>query len=268
MTSSLRLWLLVAALLAGALAVACGGNGDDGDDGDSGEPAPTVPAGDGEEPQDADADGGQEPAGDLGEELRNLAAEFGITEVKIDYEFSAAENGDSQSGSLTLYWKPPDAWRMDFSSDGEGVTMITTGETGYICSDVDGEGQCLRSPAAGAIPIPFLSFFADPDELTDLIDETILGLDVERSQETIAGRDASCFSIEGTIEGETGSAEYCFSSSGILLRLRSGGSDPTGGGEFRLEATSVEDEVSGEDLEPPYPVMELPDLPDLPDLDP
>jgi hypothetical protein len=64
--------------------------------------------------------------------------------------------------------------------------------------------------------------------------------------------------VSGTIEGEQGSAEYCFSSDGILLLLT--GSGPEGAGEFRLEATSVEGEVSDADLEPPFPVMEIPGL--------
>jgi hypothetical protein len=245
--------------MAGLLVAACGGGDDDNGDDNGDEPTATVPAGDrdaddGDGADDGDADNGD--GADLGDELRDLAAQFGVEEVKIEYDFSATGDGADETGSMTLYWKPPDAWRMDFSGGGEDAIFITTDEASYICA----EDQCLLSPLAEAIPIPFLSFITEPEELSDLIGENILGLDVDRSEREIAGMDATCFSMEGTIEGETGSGEYCFSDNGILLLLRAGGSGMDGAGEFSLEATSVDDEVDDEDFEPPFPVTDLSDL--------
>lgn len=79
MSSLLRLWLVVVALLAGALLAACDGNGDNGDDGD--QPTATMPVEDGEADEDqptatmpaedgeADQDGGVAAGGDAFEDV-------------------------------------------------------------------------------------------------------------------------------------------------------------------------------------------------------
>jgi hypothetical protein len=56
------------------------------------------------------------------------------------------------------------------------------------------------------------------------------------------------------VEGQSGSAEYCFNDDGLLLRL-DGGSE--GGANFTLEATSVEGSVADADLELPYDVLDI-----------
>jgi hypothetical protein len=251
----IRVLLPVAALLAATLFFACGG-GDNGDDGDTEQPTATeqVDAG-GETPQDADGDAD----GDAASSLRNLAGQFAEQEAKVAYTFSTTSAGETMDGSFTLYWKPPDSWRMDISSPDGDATILLTGGSSYLCT-AEGGGQCLQSPL-GNIPVPFLSYFTDPNGLTDLVDTSLGGadVDVEESSREIAGQDATCFSVSGTIEGEQGSGEYCFSDDGILL-LVSASSDQ---GDFQLEATSVEGSVSDADLEPPYPVQEIPGLDDI-----
>jgi hypothetical protein len=251
----LRPWLLMLAVLAGALFLACNG-GDDGDDdgGDAGgQAAATQPAdGDGEGDGDGgDADG--DAGGDVSGELRDLAARWGVTEVKVVYNMSTTLAGESQDSTMTLYWKPPDSWRMDMAVAGLDSTLISAEGKAYVCTT----GQCIETPIEDAIPVPFLGDLTDPDEFAGLIDDSITGVDIDRSSETIAGVDATCFSFEGTFEGEAGAGSYCFSDDGLLLRLEAGGTDT---GVFSLEATSVEDEVSDEDLEPPFPVLEIPGL--------
>lgn len=237
MINSWRLSLVGLALFAGALLAACGGNGDGGGNGDADEPTAV---------EDVD--------GDLSAELQRLADEFGAEEVKISYRFSSSVDGETMDGTMTLFWKPPDAWRVDFSFEGAEVSIITTEDKSYFCTAEFGAGQCLESPLAEALPLPFLSFFTEPDTLADLIGETA-GLDIERSSRDIGGESASCFSAEGVIGGEEGSAEYCFSDRGILLLLRATGG---AGEEFSVEATDVENEVTSSDLEPLYPILELP----------
>lgn len=248
MIHSWRLSLVVFALLAGALLAACGGGDDNGD---SEEPTAV-------EDVDDDQDGGDgspgDSDGDASADLQRLAGEFGAEEVKITYQFSSSGDGESIDGTMTLFWKPPDAWRVDFSFEEAEVSIITTAGKSYLCTAEFGVGQCLESPVAEALPVPFLSFFTEPDTLTDLIGETA-GRDIERSSRDIAGESASCFSVEGVIGGEEGSAEYCFSDRGILLLLRAAGG---GGGEFSIEATEIEDEVNSSDLEPLYPILEIP----------
>lgn len=89
--------------------------------------------------------------------------------------------------------------------------------------------------------------------------------DVDTSQRSIAGIDAACFTASGALTdlGE-GEGEVCFSDEGLLLYL-SGEAD---GASSVFEATSVSTDVTDEDFEPPYEVIELPDLEDLEDLIP
>ena len=258
MATSFRLGLMIVALLAGSLAFACGGGaGTSDDDGDDDGDQPE--ASEGADGDDADGDG---DGGDLQDELRKLAEEFGVREVKIEYSFSSTGDGSTDDeGTITLYWKPPDAWRVDISSSAGDLILINSDGTSYLCTSAGGTGQCLESPIGDVVPIPFLSVFTDPDGLSELIDVALAGVDVDRSDRTIAGQDATCFSISATIEGETGATEYCFREDGILLLLRAGGSDAEGAGAFTLEATNVEDSVSDSDLEPPYDVTEIPGLP-------
>ena len=247
---SLRAILLIVALIAGSIALACGDSG--GDD-------PDEPSADEEVDGDPDGDdenGDDESTGDASSDLLAIAEDFGAEEFKIEYTMvtGVAEN----DGTITIYWKPPDNWRMDMSIGGSAISMLNVDGTPYICSSDDGVEQCLESPLGDTLPVPFLSIFTDPDGFTDLIDTTFAGVDVDRSDRTIAGQDAACYSISGDIEGETGSAEYCFGDSGVLLLLRA---VIEGEAEFSLEATSVEDSVSDADLEPPFDVVESPDFP-------
>ena len=142
MHSSLKYLLLVVALFAGALLFACSSDDDDG----SGSDKPTV-----EQPIDESdgddegngADGDDDPT-DVSAELRDLAEQFGITEVKVTYDFSGPGVGDSNFVSqMVLYSKPPDRWRMDITSPEGDISMIFDGESTLICASEGGEGTCL-----------------------------------------------------------------------------------------------------------------------------
>ncbi len=258
MAKFMRTLLIGTALLVGALLLACGS--DDG--GDSGGPtdAPDATSPSDESPTEPPDANGDQPAGDAATELRDVAGGFGEREIKIEYEFTSGLADGTGDGTMTLYWKPPDAQRTDIStSDGE-VTLITTASATYFCSPEDG-GQCFESPIGDSLMPSFFGIFTDPDTLTGQIDASFRGVDVDRSSRTIAGQDATCFSISGMIDDQTGAAEYCFRDYGVLLLMRAG--DSLSGGEFSLEAISVEDSVSDSDLEPPYEVFDLGDIPDL-----
>lgn len=253
MTHSWRMLLLAAALLAGALLVAaCGGGG-----GDDSEPGAT-------EATDGDTtDGDSEPSGGALDDLLSLTAAYGLKEVKVTYRMSGA-GLEGEEGTMTIYWKPGIGWRIDFSSDGSEGSFIVKADESYICAMEGGEGQCLVSPLGTDLPVPFLGSLTDPGEFGSLIDETFLGADVDRSSRTIAGRDAECFAVMSSALGEDVSAEYCFGD-GLLLYL-SADTPGVDGGAFTLEAIEIEDGVSDADLEPIYPVLEIPGLDDT-DLD-
>ncbi len=272
MTRFMRLLLVTAALLAASLVVACSSDSDDnGDNGGSdGQPDATEPAdGDNGDNGDGGDDGNGSSDGDGGDitgELRDLADRFGDQEFKIEFNYSSSTGGVvDDEGTMTLYWKPPDGWRMDIGSDSGDATMITQGGTSYICSADGGEAQCFESPVASDSGVPFLSLFTDPNALTAQIDSTISGgdVDVNRSSRNIAGVDATCYEYSGTIDGEAGEAEYCFGDNGMLLALVGAESDAGSTSAFSLEATNVSTSVSSSDLEPPYPILDLGDLGDL-----
>ena len=248
----LRIWMMVLALLGGALLFACGGDDDDADGGDVDQPTATEEADGG----DGGADGGQDTDGgdDASSDLRDLAGKLANKEVKATYQLSGTSDGESLESSFTLYLKPPDTWRVDFSSEGTESIFISKAGTGYLCSAEGGEGTCLESPVGSAAPIPFLDLFTNPESFSSTVDAQLTGLDIERSSREIAGQDATCFSASGEVEGEQGSVEYCFSDDGILLLVRGGGEDT---GEFSIEATSIEGSVTDADFEPPYEVLDI-----------
>ena len=247
MHSSLKYLLLVVALFAGALLFACSSDDDGGGNG-SDEPDAEQPADDSD---DNDGD-------DVSDELRDLAGQFGITEVRVTYDFSGPGVGPADFESqMILYSKPPDRWRMDIASPAGDISMIFDGESTLICASEGGEGTCLESPLGDVFGVPFFNIFTDPGEIDDLV-ETALGVEVSRSSREIAGQDANCFSFSGGIDDASGAGEYCFRDDGVLLLLRAEGVD--GDEDFKIEATEVRDSVSDSDLEPPYEVLDLGDL--------
>jgi hypothetical protein len=64
------------------------------------------------------------------------------------------------------------------------------------------------------------------------------------------------------VKGKQGSAEWCFSPSGVLLLFQGQSQSSTGGTEaFKIEATAASPNVSDSDFAPPYPVKQLPTVP-------
>ena len=258
MRRSLRYLLIVVILLAGALLITCSSSDDD--DGGNGSDEPTVeqPADDSEDDDEGNGDDGDDEPTDVSDELRDLAEQFGITKVRVTYDFSGPGVGDTDFVSqMVLYSKPPDRWRMDITSPEGDISMIFDGESTLLCASEGGVGTCLAAPLDDALAVPFLNIFTDPGEFNNLVEES-LGVDVSRSNREIAGQDANCFSFSGGIDDTSGAGEYCFRDDGVLLLLRAEGLD--GGDDFTMEATDVRDSVSDSDLEPPFEVLDLGDL--------
>jgi hypothetical protein len=263
MRGSLKYLLLVVALFAGALLFACSSSDDDGDNG-SAEPTADQSADDGDSDDDnGNTDDGDSDDDDVSDALRSLAEQFGVSEVKVTYDFTAPGLTDTDPDSevvsqMVLYSKPPDRWRMDIISPDGDISMISDGESTLICAaEGDDEGACFASPLDDALAVPFLNIFTDPGEIDGLIDEA-LGVDVSRSSREIAGQDANCFSFSASDDGTTGSGEYCFRDDGVLLLLRADALD--GDDDFSMEAVEVSDSVSDSDLEAPYDILDFGDI--------
>jgi len=233
---------MILALAAGSFGLfACSGDGDD--DSDNGN-EPTA-AGTSEAGGEPTTSGG----GDANSELSDLATGLAESPGKVAYTFTSSAGTTESTGSFTLFWNPPGFWRIDMETDGTTVTFITVDGSTYSCA----EGACFESPVG--IPLPFLSFLTNPESLVDLVDTEAAGIEFEKSDDEIAGQSVTCYSASGTVEGQEGSAQYCFNDDGLMLRL-DGGSEV--GGAFRLEATNVESTVSEADFELPYPAQSIP----------
>jgi hypothetical protein len=261
--------LLAMALLLALLAAAC-----NGDDKDEAPPAGETPAA-GETPttdgeaQDGDGDGDDGTDGDGGglQELEALAAEAskGVT-AKVVYRVVVTGMGEDLDGELVLVQRPPDSrFEIVVEEGGEEfrTIVINAGGNAYVCTSIAGVESCLATETEAT------------EEETSLLDP-LLGLPQELAADTedvdlidtsgrqIAGVDATCFTVSGALAdlGE-GEGEVCFSDEGLLLYL-SGESDGT---SSVFEATSVSTDVTDEDFEPPYDILDLSGLEGLEDLD-
>lgn len=251
----LRLFaVLPAVALLAILAAACDGGGDGGGTTPQTDETPAVgetPAADGGDEGDGSGDGG---LADL-EALASVAA--GEVTAKVTYEFTSEADGEAIKVEWVLVQRPPDS-RFEFASTegGEEVRtiIINAGGQSYICTSAGGQENCLASEATETVAQTALldPLFDVPRELSEGASD--VGL-VDRAQRTIAGVDATCFTVSGGLVA-LGEGEMCFSDEGLLLLLRS----EAAGASFTFEATSVSTDVTDSDFEPPYDIFELPGL--------
>lgn len=225
-------WLLVAlsvAVFTLCLAVACGGDGNGG-----GTATP----------------GGSPTASGITNELQALSKAWEKTAAKVSYDATSTSGGSTDKTSITLYRRPPD-WRMDISSSsqGDGI-LIAAGGAVYDCSTQSGASQCLSYDPSQVDASAPLELF-DPSATAT----SLSGLNVDRSEQTIAGEKATCFSVTSTAEQGASKSEWCFASDGTLLQYADTSDDPTSS-SLRVEATSVNRKVTNADFDfnPPYPV--------------
>ena len=255
--------LLAVGLLALA-AVACSGGGDGDDTSQAGE-TPGADGGNGDEDGDGDGDGDGGVFGSDGlSGLRSLASAYtkGIV-AKVTYKITTEADGETTEGEWVLVQRPPDS-RIEISSTEAGeefrTIIITVGGKSYLCFALGGEESCLVSEEeeAGDEASPLDILFDIPSAIAEGTEGVDIG---DTSQRTIAGLDATCFTIGGGL-ADLGDGEVCFSDEGLLLYMQS----EVAGMTSIFEATSVSTDVTDADFEPPYEILELPDL-ELPDLD-
>jgi outer membrane lipoprotein-sorting protein len=226
-------WLVAALILVVStlLLAGCGGGGGEGG---AGTPAA----------------GGSPAASDITNELQALGNQWQQTVAKVSYDLAVMSGDTTDQSSLVLYRQPPD-WRLDISSPSQGdEILIATGDTLYDCSADSGENQCL-SYSASDVDISGLLGIFDPSVTAT----SVAGQEVDRSEQTISGESAKCFSVTSTSQGYTDNSQWCFASDGILLRLIATSDDPTVS-NFTIEVTGVNRDVTEADFDfqPPYPV--------------
>jgi hypothetical protein len=226
------------------LVAACSSSDDDDEDDDGGDNTPAATEStDGDETPDASD---EEDAASL---LESLTGESGEVVAKVAYDFTTTTNGTASTSSMTIYSRPGES-RTDIvdTDSGETTSFISTADATYLCT---GE-QCIGYPAGGGVnPVPFVSQYANPSAITQLV-ASYRGVDIDQSEEEIAGLDATCFSVA---QGGT-TVSWCYGDEGLLLRSAT----ESATGSFVMEATEVDLEISDEDFEPPYPVTTIPNL--------
>ena len=262
-----RLFILMigAIALLGLVAAACNDDDDGGNDGDNGDPTATMDDdgdgdGDGDPTAttDDDDDGDGDGDGD-GSSLADLA-EFGddyeTFSGMVTYNISnfTAEGG---VGSMSIYQKDGSS-RFDISSGDGDVSFISTPDATYLCSD----GQCLKYPADDDTATASVDAFAglfSADAITDSIDDIPSGVDVDVTNETIAGISATCFNATGDLDPDQAgdeSSEFCFSDGGLMLRLAFEGVAESGS----FEATAASNDVPDSAFDPMFEVTDLSDF--------
>ena len=240
----------LAVVLLALLAAACDGGGGGGST-----PQADETVAEGETP----AADGATAGGELGD-LEALASEAaGEVTAKVTYQFTSEEGGEVIEGEWVLVQRPPDS-RFEFTSTEGGeefrTIIISAGGETYVCSS-SGEGTCLATDIgeATAQATALAPIFDVPRDLAEEAGDVDI---VDKSQRSIAGLDATCFTVRSEISG-LGEGEVCFSEEGLLLLLRG----ETDGDSFTFEATSVSTDVTDADFEPPFRVIDLGELGEL-----
>ena len=245
-------WILPAAglvvlVLAIVLIVAlCSGGGDDGDQSAGGLPTATESTedeGGGEETSEPTT----EQEEDAAAALQDLSGAYEGATARVTYDFTSLSFGQSTTGTMILYSDPPNA-RTDHknTSTGETISFISKGDQSFVCT----EGQCFAYPVGAAVnPIPFVSQYAEPGAINSIV-AGVAGVDVQTTEEEIAGIDARCFHLASAGADLT----WCFGDDGLLLLGASKSADV----EFEMRATEVNRNVADADFEPPFPVTEFP----------
>lgn len=242
------------------LLAACGGDDDDGGDDSGAEPTATDSAGGddddgGAEPTVTDGDGGDDDDGGDGlSALEDFASDYENFTGYVVY--NATGFGDESMTSMGIYQKG-DRSRLDISSSDGDVSLINTPDATYMCSD----GQCLRYPADDESLSAGLGLFGtllSPETIQETYGDLPDGVDIETSQEEIAGIEATCINYAGDVDTENAgdeSGQICYAEGGLLLRVTFSGAD---GGT--LEATEAGTEVDDSVFEPPFEVIDLSEL--------
>jgi len=231
--------LLAAAFLLALLVAACGGEGDD--------------------------DTGEDPL----QELNALAdrATEGAT-AKVTYTVTTSIDDETSESEQIVAQRPPHS-RLEVSVPGDALwtrsVVINDGDRLYVCLGTRSEGSCLdvepsiasaqealaQATLHVSVEHPLsIELFDKPRQAAETTDDTV---PLDSSQRQIAGLDATCFMQEAP-NLET---ELCFSDQGLTLYWRYSELSVDGVTRvFEATATSVSTDVTDEDFEPPYEIVE------------
>ncbi|MEK7247457.1 MAG: hypothetical protein AAB092_03200 [Chloroflexota bacterium] len=253
-------WLTLAMVIFSALALlafaACGGGDDDDDSGGDNTATATRDGGDdGGDATDAPNDGGDnsdDPFADLADLSDNLEGATG----KVAYTQTDTDaDGNVTSSTFTIYSKPPNSrWDSGDPDDPSATTiLISTADTTYSCTVAD--ETCVSFPGGGGGSAGLFGGLFSAQVITSYVSIfEAAGVDVNHSDENIAGDDATCFSWDEDVSNDISKGKMCFNDAGQLVLLESEEAD---GSKTSMRATEYSEDVSDDVFEPPYDVTEL-----------
>ena len=252
-------WLTLAMAIFSAIALlafaACGG-GDDDDD--SGGTATATRDGGGDDGGDSTPtdDGGDNTDDDPFADLDNFSDSLEGATGKVSYTQTDTDaDGNVSTSTFTIYSKPPNSRYDTGDPDDPSATaiVITTADTTYSCSVAD--ETCVSIPGGGAGGAGLLGGLFSPQIITSYVAIfEAAGIDVNQSDENIAGGDATCFSWDADVSNDITQGKMCFNDAGQLVLLESEEED---GSKSSMTATEYSEDVSDDVFEPPYDVTDL-----------
>jgi len=244
---------LTTLVVLGLAVAACGGGTSSADK------TSTAAAGAGSTP------GASGPAagGDDGDQaLRAIRTKFLDATFRATYQMRSPSDPDLDNARLTLEKRGRDRLRIELAStqSGEDVSIIAiespdvavfclndAAELSALLGLEPGQGVCFKNDPTGGNPVESIR-----SSLTELEDADAQLVD--RSQRTVAGRQADCYTTKDS-SGATENA--CFDDDGVLLYAETSGDEAT-----TLEAQSVSRDVNDSHFTPPYEIKDLPDFGD------
>ncbi len=188
-------------------------------------------------------------SGDIASQLQALGGDIKQATGKVTYTDTSSSGGTT---TITLYSKAPNSRYDTIESDGSTSSFIETPQTTYICTSTDKTCIATAGSGTGSAGLGLLSGLFSSTYIDALAAAAqVGGVSITRSNETIAGTNATCYS--GLTSGSND--KFCFSDSGVLLETQTTDSS---GAISGLIATAYSTDVSDSDFQPPYPVTTIP----------
>ena len=245
MRRAAALFILMTALASLALAACSGGGG-----------GSKTPSG-----------SGDSGAATVSPELQSVRNKFNDSTFKGTYKLSASTSADDGlgNGTMVIYKDGADRFRFDVTTQQNGqdskVIFIQSPAAQAFCLDNAGDlgaifgvdtnqGVCFKSdPESGDNPLSGLS-----GTFSDVAAD---GEVLEKSNRSIAGRDATCYRVKTSDNSGDTTSQSCFDDQGVLLYSKTEGTD-----ESEIEATDISGSVADTDFNLPYEERAFPTVTD------
>ena len=242
----------VLALFAVSALAACGD-----DDSTTNTPTKAATTSSASSPTSAGAKTTTSTSGNPAQDLQQAASNLKDSPFKVVYEMSQTDSsGKTTNGTLTLVQKDKKSYvggSGDLFGTSGAFALIDDGTNTYLCT-ASPQKACIKTKSTGGAggAAAIAAAFA-PDKVLEKLNKS--GATVKQvTNQTIAGRDAKCYSVTDS----SGTGTGCIDSKSNLLLLADGSNLTTDGTKTTMKATEVNTSPADSEFEPPYPVQSLP----------